>query len=57
MVLNVDEAKQLVRIGEQNYSNQAWTDDYAREVKFIQQDDQIWLLDEYLIGWKRVVIN
>ena len=57
VVLNVDESKQRIKVGEQNFSNQKWSDDFAREIQYIKQNDRTWLLDEYLIGWKRAVLH
>ena len=57
VVLEVDAQNQLIRVGEQNYSNKAWQHNYAREIHYIENEGRIWLLDEYLIGWKRVVIH
>lgn len=55
VVLKVDESKQLVYVGEQNYNNQIWSNEYAREIPFITRENETWLLDSYIIGWKRVV--
>lgn len=55
VVLEVDEKDQTLVVGEQNYSNQIWQEESAREIKFIFHDQKVWLLDPYLIGWKRIV--
>ena len=55
VVLQVDAEKQLVYVGEQNYNNDAWQHKYARAIPYIVRDDTTWLLDAYIIGWKRVI--
>ena len=57
VVLDVDIKNKIVRVGEQNFSNLAWKDNFSREIQFIENNDQTWLLDKYLIGWKRAVIH
>ena len=57
VILEVDDQKQIIRVGEQNFSNKVWQHDYAREIQYIKKNNSIWLLDEYLIGWKRVSHN
>jgi len=54
VVLKVDNANQKIWLGEQNFSNQQWPGDYARVITFVKQADKIFLLDPYLLGWKRV---
>lgn len=54
VVLKVDKIKQRLYLGEQNFDNQIWQKGYARDVPFIKHKDEIWVLDPYLIGWKRV---
>lgn len=54
VVLQVDIDKQQVLVGEQNYHNQVWQHEYARAIPYIVRDNSVWLLDPYLIGWKRV---
>ena len=53
VVLNVDDEN--VYVGEQNFNNQKWQGDYARAVPYINHENHLWLLDAYLIGWKRVI--
>ena len=55
VVLAVNTEKQLVYVGEQNYSNTPWQNGYAREIAYIMHQGQQWLLDPYLVGWKRVI--
>ena len=54
VVLQVNIDKKQVLVGEQNYQNQTWQHEYARAIPYIVRDHSVWLLDPYLIGWKRV---
>lgn len=54
IVLSVDWRRGLVRVAEQNYKNIKWRGHYARTIQFIGKDGRYWLLDAYLLGWKRV---
>ena len=54
IVLQVDRKRGIVRVAEQNLKNQKWPGNYARTLQFIQKDRRYWLLDAYLLGWKRV---
>jgi len=55
VVLKIDEQKQRVHLGEQNFDNGRWEQEYARDIPYIKRGDEVWVLDPYLIGWKRVV--
>ena len=55
VVLRVDSEKQIVYVGEQNYRNKTWQHKYARAIPYIVRDTETWLLDAYIIGWKRVI--
>lgn len=55
VVLSVDEKEQKIVVGEQNYTNKIWQEKNAREISYILNDHRLWLLDAYLIGWKRVI--
>lgn len=55
VVLNVDAEKQLVYLGEQNFDNNKWQGEAARVISYVIHNQGIWLLDPYLIGWKRVI--
>ena len=57
VVVKVDANNQRVYLAEQNFSNQPWPGDYARYVSYIIHDGGMWLLDPYLIGWKRVITD
>ncbi len=54
VVVEIDTEKQMLRVAEQNYENTHWREDFAREIKYVNHDDRIWILDPYIIGWKRV---
>lgn len=53
VVVAIDEEKQTIQVAEQNYANTTWHKQHAREITFIKQSDRYWLLDSFLIGWKR----
>ncbi len=55
VVIDVDKDKSLVHVAEQNYHNSKWQDDFARSISYVERLEQYWLLDAYLIGWKRVL--
>lgn len=54
VVTSINEPQQTIRLAEQNYANTPWQAEYAREIKYTLSDKHYWLLDRYLIGWKRV---
>ena len=54
IVLQIDRKHGIVRVAEQNYKNQKWLENYARTIQLIQKDGRNWMLDAYLLGWKRV---
>lgn len=43
-----------VEVAEQNYANTRWPDDHARRIPLLRNQGRWWLLDPYLIGWKRL---
>jgi glutathionylspermidine amidase/synthetase len=53
VVTEVDAAKGIVKVAEQNFLNQQWPGNYSREIPLIRKGKQYWLLDGYLVGWKR----
>ncbi len=55
VVLNIDKKKQRIYLGEQNFDNGRWDKNYAREIPYVEYAEGIWVLDPYLIGWKRVI--
>lgn len=54
VVVSINEKRNTIQVAEQNYANTKWQQNYAREIAYISVDNRIWLLDSYLIGWKRV---
>lgn len=54
VITSVSEADGYVTVAEQNFSNKPWVADYARKIPLVSRGDTYWLLDGYLIGWKRM---
>ena len=54
VVLQVDLNNQLVYVGEQNFHNNLWNNNYSRAIPFIVRGNATWLLDSYIVGWKRI---
>lgn len=54
VVTAVDPQTGWVRVAEQNFRNEPWPGDYAREVELLEHRGRYWVLDPHLIGWKRV---
>jgi glutathionylspermidine amidase/synthetase len=54
IVTDVDLKNGFVKVGEQNYNNDPWPGDYARKIDLINKNGKYWLLDGYILGWKRV---
>jgi hypothetical protein len=55
IVTGVDLKTGEIQVGEQNFSNQPWPANYARKISMLKKGDQFWLLDGYVLGWKRAV--
>ncbi len=55
VVVAIDEKLHKIQVAEQNYANTKWQAEYAREITYSESENLIWLLDSYLIGWKRVI--
>ena len=55
VVLQVDTEQKRVLVGEQNFDNNKWEKQYARAIPYVMHNNGVWLLDSYLIGWKRVI--
>lgn len=52
----VDLTAGVVRVAEQNFTNQKWANDnYAREIDLVIRGSRYWLLDAYLLGWKHIL--
>ena len=55
VVVALNEEEKTISVAEQNFTNSHWKEKYARKIEYVIRDDQIWLLDSYLVGWKRVL--
>ena len=53
VVVSVNEEQKTINVAEQNFENKLWKEKYARSIKYIVNEDRIWILDQYLVGWKR----
>jgi len=54
VISKIDPKSHTIQVTEQNYNNTKWADGYARSIPFVERDNKFWLLDSYLLGWKRV---
>ena len=54
VISKVDAKTHTIKIIEQNFNNTKWADGFARSIPYVEHDNKIWLLDTYLLGWKRV---
>ena len=54
VISGIDDKLQQIKVIEQNYKNAKWPADYARKIPYTKQDGKYWLLDTYVLGWKRV---
>ena len=54
VIINIDHDNGIIEVGEQNYKNEFWPDNYSRKIKFIKDNNQFWVLDSYLLGWKQI---
>ena len=43
-----------LELAEQNFLNQKWPGDYARQVGLVKRGGRHWVLDAYVLGWKRM---
>jgi glutathionylspermidine amidase/synthetase len=55
VVARVDHEQGFVEVVEQNFLNQKWPGKYARRIPMQRRQGGVWLDDELLVGWKRVV--
>lgn len=55
VITAVDKGAGFVKVAEQNFLNNAWPGDFARKIPFIKREGNYWLMDAYLLGWKRVI--
>jgi len=54
VISNIDSKAQMIEVAEQNFNNTKWNGNHARSIPFVKHNGQFWLLDAYLLGWKRV---
>ena len=54
VVIDTDYGNGVIEVGEQNYNNEPWPEDFARKIELVRKGDNYWLLDGYLLGWKHV---
>jgi hypothetical protein len=54
VITSVDTKTHTVKVVEENFNNTKWPGDYARSIPYVKHDNKVWLLDSYLLGWKRV---
>jgi len=54
VITGVDLTAGVLEVAEQNYSNRPWPADYARQIDVIDKNGRYWVLDAYVLGWKRV---
>ena len=53
VIVYADYDNGILHLAEQNYANNRWVKNYARDVSLISNNGKFWVLDSYLIGWKR----
>lgn len=54
VVSKVDTKSNTIQVIEQNFDNTKWSGDYARSIPIVKEKNKYWVLDSYLLGWKRV---
>jgi glutathionylspermidine amidase/synthetase len=54
VVTGIDKDKGVVRVAEQNFNNLPWSGTHARELPLLHKNGGYWILDAYLLGWKRM---
>ena len=54
VVTGVNEQDGYVTVAEQNFSNKPWDGDHSRKIPLLAREGGHWLLDAYLLGWKRI---
>jgi hypothetical protein len=53
VVTEVDLAKGRIKVAEQNFLNRPWPGNFARQIDVVSKSGGYWVLDPYLLGWKR----
>lgn len=51
----VDAKGHAIHVLEQNFDNTKWPGHYARSIPYVKRGRHYWVLDAYLLGWKRIV--
>jgi glutathionylspermidine amidase/synthetase len=54
VVTEVDLRTGIIEVAEQNFLNQPWLGDYSRRIVLVEKGGRYWVLDGYVLGWKRV---
>lgn len=54
VISKVDAKTHTIQVGEQNFNNSKWAGGYARSIPYVEHDKKFWILDAYILGWKRV---
>lgn len=55
VVVAVDAQQGRLDVAEQNFLNRPWpAADHARSVELLERSGRWWVLDPYLLGWKRI---
>jgi CHAP domain len=57
VITEVDLKSGRLKVAEQNFLNRRWPGDYARQIDLVAKNGRYWVLDPYLLGWKRVEIR
>ncbi len=55
VVTKANPAIEVIKVAEQNLSNRRWPANHARQIALVRKNGRFWLLDPYLLGWKRMV--
>jgi glutathionylspermidine amidase/synthetase len=54
VVTAMDADSHRLQVGEQNFDNRHWRGNHARTIDITRHQDRYWVLDPYLLGWKRM---
>lgn len=53
VVVTAEPSKGYITVAEQNFDNRKWLGNHARKIELLEKNGRYWLLDAYLLGWKR----
>lgn len=56
VVTEVGANHSFVKVAEQNFANAKWPGNYARTIDIVEKNGRFWLLDPYILGWKRAKV-